>query len=329
MKRRAFIMFLAGAAFARPLAVAAQQSAVIPRVGYLSPGSASGGFQVRDDAFRQALRDLGYVEGKTIAMEYRFAEGRFDRLPELAAELVRLKVDVIVAVVTQASLAAKQATSSIPIVMVAVSDPVGSGLVTSLRHPGGNITGTSGMTGEVVGKSLELLREAAPWISRIAVLWNPDNPVFQAQLLREAEAAAAMLGVQLKPFGATDADGLRRAFAAITAERVDGLLVLADPAFALHQQRIVVFAEQNRLPAMYGIREFAASGGFATYAANMTDQFRRAATYVDKIVKGAKAADIPIEQPTKFELVINLKAAKTLGLNVPSTLLGRADEVIE
>ena len=329
MRRRAFIAFLASAAIVRPLAVQAQQRTVIPRIGYLSPGSASGGFQARDEAFRQALRDLGYIEGKTIVIEYRFAEGSFDRLPALAAELVQLKVDVIVAVVTQASLAAKVATSSIPIVMVAVSDPVGSGLVTSLRRPGGNITGTSGMTGEVVGKTLELLKEAAPWISRVAVLWNPDNTVFQAQLLQGAQAAAPMLGVQLRTFGARDADGLNLAFAAITAERVDGLLVLADPGLALHQQRIVEFAERNRLPAMYGIKEFAASGGLATYAANMTDQFRRAATYVDKIVKGAKAADLPIEQPTKFELVINLKTAKTLGLNVPSTLLGRADEVIE
>jgi ABC-type uncharacterized transport system substrate-binding protein len=328
MKRREFIMLIGGAA-AWPLAARAQEAARIPRIGYLSPGSASAGFQARDDAFRQALRDLGYVEGRTIAIEYRFAEGRFDRLAELAGELVRLKVDVIVAVVTQASLAAKDATSSVPIVMVAVSDPVGSGLVTSLRHPGANVTGTSGMTGEVLGKSLQLLREAAPEISRVAVLWNPENTVFQAQLLREAQAAAAVLGVHLKTFGMQGSDGLDLVFSAITAERVDALLVLADPGLALHQQRIVAFAERSRLPAMYGIKEFAASGGLMTYAANMTDQFRRAASYVDKIVKGAKAADLPVEQPTKFELVINLKAARAIGLEISPTLLARADEVIE
>jgi ABC-type uncharacterized transport system substrate-binding protein len=329
MKRREFITLLGGAAAAWPLAARAQQAGRIPRIGYLSPGSASGGFQERDEAFRQALRDLGYVESSTIAIQYRFAEGRFARLPELAAELVRLNVDVIVAVVTQASLAAKDATSSIPIVMVAVSDPVSSGLVASLRHPGANVTGTSGMTGEVVGKSLELLREAVPGISRVAVLWNPDNAIFQTQLLRGAQAAAAVLGVQLKTFGMQGPDGLDLAFSAITAERADALLVLADPGLALHQQRIVAFAERSRLPAMYGIKEFAASGGLMTYAANMTDQFRRAASYVDKILKGAKAADLPVEQPTKFELVINLKTARTLGVDVPTTLLGRADQVIE
>ena len=216
---------------------------------------------------------------------------RFDRLTDLAAELVRLNVDVIVAVVTQASLAAKDATNSIPIVMVAVSDPVSSGLVASLRHPGAN----AGMTGEV-GKSLELLREAVPGISRVAVLWNPDNTVFQTQLLRGAQAAAAVLGVQLKTFGMQGPDELHLAFSAITAAR-GCALVLADPGLALHQQRIVAFAERSRLPAMYGIKEFAASGGLMTYAANMTDQFRRAASYVDKILKGAKTADLPVEQP--------------------------------
>jgi putative ABC transport system substrate-binding protein len=329
MRRRAVVTIMTGAALGLAFAAHAQQPARIPRIGYLSPGSASGGFQARDEAFRQGLRDLGYVEGRTIAVEYRFADGRFDRLPELAAELVSLKLDLIVAVVTQASVAAKGATDSIPIVMVAVSDPVGTGLVASLRHPGANVTGTSGMTGEVVGKSLELLREAAPGISRVAVLWNPGNAVFHAQLLREAQAAAAVLGLQLKPFGIQDPDGFDPAFSAISAERVDGLLVMADPGLALHQQRIVAFAERSRLPAMYGIKEFAASGGLMTYAANMTDQFRRAASYVDKIVKGARAAELPVEQPTKFEFVINLKTARALGLNVPATLLGRADEVIE
>ena len=328
MRRREFITLIGGAVV-WPIAARGQQSTTIPRIGYLSPGARSGGFQARDDAFRQALRDLGHVEGNTIEIEYRFADGRFDRLPELAAELVRLKVDVIVSVVTQASIAAKGATDSIPIVIVAVSDPVGSGLVPNLRRPGGNVTGTAGMTGEVVGKSLELLREAAPRISRVAVLWNPDNTVFQAQLLREAQAAAGKLGVQLKTFGVPGRDALDPAFAAITAERADALLVLADPGLALYQQPIVRFAERARLPAMYGIKEFAESGGLMSYASNMFDQYRRAATYVDKIIKGTKPADLPVEQPVKFELVINLKAARALGLEMPATLLGRADEVIE
>ena len=330
MKRRDFITLISSAAAAWPLAARAQQpSAKIPRIGYLSPSSASGGFLARDEAFRQGLRDLGYVEGRNIVIEYRFAEGKFDRLPELAAELVRLEVDVIVAVVTQASLAARHATTTIPIVMLAVSDPLGSGLIASLARPGGNITGTSSMTAEVVGKSLELLKETVPEVSRVAVLWNPDNTIFQAQMLREAQLAAGRLGVELRTFGARGPDELDGAFAAITSERAGALLVLADPVLFIHHRRIVDFADKSRLPAMYGVKEYAAAGGLMTYAANMTDQFRRAAAHVDKILKGARPADLPVEQPTRFELVINLKAAKALGFTFPLPLLGRADEVIE
>ena len=236
MKRRDFITLIGSAAAAWPLAARAQQpSAKIPRIGYLSPSSASAGVLARDEAFRQGLRDLGYVEGRNIVIEYRFAEGKFDRLPDLAAELVRLEVDVIVAVVTQASLAARHATTTIPIVMVGVSDPVGSGLIASLARPGGNITGTSSMTAEVVGKSLELLKETVPEVSRVAVLWNPDNAIFQAQMLREAQLAAGRLGVELRTFGARGPDELDGAFAAITSERAGALLVLADPVLVIHK----------------------------------------------------------------------------------------------
>ena len=331
MKRREFIAFVGGAvAVVWPFTLRAQQPAKIPRIGYLAPGSSAAGLLARDEAFRQGLQALGYAEGRSIVIEYRYAEGRFDRLPELAAELVNLKVDVIVAVVTQASLAAQNATKTIPIVMAGVADPVGAGLVASLGRPGANITGTAGMTTEVVGKTLELLKEVVPQLSRVAVLWNPDNAVFQAQMLKGAEAAADRLGMQLHAFGARDADELDRAFVAMTGKAVDGLLVLAEPIlFALHHKRIVEFADKNGLPAIYGIKEFAAVGGLMTYASDLTNQFRRAADYVDKILKGAKPADLPVEQPTKFELTINLKTAKTLGLSIPPILLGRADEVIE
>jgi putative tryptophan/tyrosine transport system substrate-binding protein len=333
MRRREFITLVcgaaAGAAAVWPLAARAQQPSRVPRIGYLSPGSASSGLVALDEAFRQGLRELGYVEGKNIVIEYRFAEGKFERLAELAAELVQLEVDVIATVVTHASLAAQNATSTIPIVVIGVSDPVGSGLVASLPRPGANITGTASMTGEVVGKTLEVLKEAFSKTARVAVLWNPDNVVFQAQMLRAAEVAARTLGVQLHVFEVRSAEAFDSTFAAITKEGVDALLVLADPMLALHQTRIVEFAERNHLPAIYGIKGYATAGGLMAYAPNMEGQFRRAAAYIDKILKGAKPADLPVEQPTKFELVINLKTAKTLGITFPLPLLGRADEVIE
>ena len=243
-------------------------------------------------------------------------------------ELVGLKVDIIVAVVTQASVVAKEATATIPIIMVAVSDPLGSGLVPSLARPGGNVTGTASQTTEMVGKSLQLLKEVAPKAAR-AVLWNPDNAVFQAQMLKETRRAGAALGLRLTDFGTRNPAELERSFAAITEQGADALVVLADPFLLLHRGEIVGFAERRRLPAVYGIKDYAAAGGLMTYAADMPQQFRRAAAYVDKILKGAKPAELPVEQPTKFELVINLKTAKALGLEVPPTLLARADEVIE
>jgi putative tryptophan/tyrosine transport system substrate-binding protein len=325
MRRREFLGALGGAVV-WPIAARAQQSERIPKIGYLSPGAAR---DARDRALRQGLRELGYVEGKNIVIEDRFAEGRFVRLPELATELVKLNVSVIVASVTQASLAAKNATGTIPIVMQGVSDPVGLGLVASLARPGANITGTSGMSAEVVGKSLELLKELSPKLSRVAVLWNPDNAIFQAQMLRETRAVASALGVELQTFGAKAADEFDQIFAAITAARSGALLVFADPILSLHQARIVGFAESSRLPAVYGNREYAVTGGLMSYGPNYEEVYQRASTYVDKILKGAKPADLPVEQSTKFPLVLNLKTAKTLGLAVPATLLARADEVIE
>jgi putative ABC transport system substrate-binding protein len=238
-KRRDALKLLGGAAGVWPLTAYAQQPAKIHRIGYLSPGSRLGGLASRDDAFRDALRELGYIEGSNLIVEYRFADGKFDRLAGLALELAQLRVDVIVAVVTQASLAAKQATRSIPIVMVAVSDPVGSGLVVSLARPGGNVTGTSSMTSEVVGKSLDLLKEMIGKVARVAVLWNPENAIFQAQLLQQARVAAARLGAEMQAVGVRSPAEFEPAFAAITQERPDALLVLADPALSLHQERIV------------------------------------------------------------------------------------------
>ena len=329
MKRREFITLLGGAAAAWPVVAHGQQPGKLPRIGYLSPSSAASGFLGRDNAFREGLSELGYAEGKNIIIEYRFADGQFDRLAALAAELVALNVDIIVAVVTQASVVAKEATATIPIVMVAVSDPLGSGLVPSLARPGGNVTGTASQTTEMVGKSLQLLKEVAPKAARVAVLWNPDNAVFQAQMLKETRRAGAALGLQLTDFGTRNPAELDRSFAAITEQSADALVVLADPFLLLHRGEIVGFAERRRLPAVYGIKDYAAAGGLMTYAADMLEQFRRATAYVDKILKGAKPADLPVEQPTKFELVINLKTAKALGLEIPLPLLARADEVIE
>ena len=242
---------------------------------------------------------------------------------------MELKVDVIVTEVTQASLAAKGATTTIPIVIQGVSDPIGTGLVVSLARPGANITGTSAMSAEVVGKSLQLLKEVVPNLSRVAVLWNPDNAIFQAQMLKETQIAAGALGVQPQAFAARDVDELERAFAAITTASLGALLVLADPIFILHRARIVNFAEKSRLPTMYGTREFTTAGGLMAYGPDYNDLFRRAAAYVDKILRGASPADLPVEQPTKFELLINLKTAKALGLTVSPSLIARADEVIE
>jgi putative ABC transport system substrate-binding protein len=327
--RRVFVGTLAGGLLAAPLAAEAQQVGKVFRVGYLSPGSSSDPARLRRfEAFRQGLRELGYVEGRNIAIESRWAEGNYDRYPALAADLVRLKVDVIVAVGGRATQDAQQATTTIPIVMSVVIDPLGSGLVPSLARPGGNVTGLSLMAPDLVGKQLQVLKEVVPKVSRVALLWNPDNPGSAPQL-REAEAAARALGVRLQALEARAPQEIDSAFAAMTRERAGALVVLGDAILLNQRRQIAELAAKRRLPAVYALREHAEAGGLMGYSANPLDLERRAATFVDKILKGAKPADLPIEQPSKFELVINLKTAKALGLTIPHSLLLRADEVIQ
>ncbi len=322
--------FLAGAGMvllATPLAAEAQAAGKVPRVGFLSAFSPSD-VPLWRAGLQKGLRDLGYTEGRDVAIEYRYAEGRLDRLPGLAAELVRLQVDVIVAETTPASLAAKQATNKIPIVMTIAGDPVGSDVIPSLARPGGNITGLSLQLSDVTAKRLQLLREVVPRVSRVAILWNSASPVTSPQFI-EAQAAAPGLGIKLESVGVRAPDDFERAFQAATRRRTGALLVLDDFLLTRHVRQIAALTVKNRLPAMAGIAEFAEAGGLVVYGPNFPDVSRRAATYVDKILKGAKPADLPVEQPTKFDLVINLKAAKALGLTIPQTLLGRADQVIE
>ena len=309
------------------LAVDAQQPGKVARIGYLSPGSPTT-FTRFDEAFRQGLRELGYVEGQNIVIEYRWAERRDERLPDLAAELVSLKVDVIVAGGTPAPLAAKHATRTIPIVMSTAGDPIGSGLVASLARPGGNVTGLSARSPELGGKRLQLLKEVVPGVSRVAVLWNAANP-YAALVVRETEAAARTLGVQVQSLEVRGPDDFENALPAAIRGRAGALIVVGDPLLFSYRMRIADFAARNRLPAAYNLREFAEAGGLMAYGENLADLYRRAATYVDKILKGAKPADLPVEQPTKFELVINLKTAKALRLTIPQSVLIRADEVIQ
>ena len=309
---------------------AAQPPEKVPRVGYLNPGSPSDPLsQRRLEAFRQGLRELGYVEGQNIAIESRWAEGKYDRYPALAADLVRLKVDVIVAHGGAATQAVQQATRTIPIVMSLVLDPVGSGLVPSLARPGGNVTGTSFMGPDLVGKQLQLLKEVVPKVSRVALLRNPANPASAAGL-RDAEAAARAFGVRLQALEARDPQEIDSAFAAMTRERAGALLILPDPIFGNQRRQITELAAKRRLPVIYGgTPEYAEAGGLMVYGPNELDLHRRAAIYVDKLLKGAKPADLPVEQPTKFELVINLRTAKAIGLTIPPSLLQRADQIID
>jgi ABC-type uncharacterized transport system substrate-binding protein len=313
---------------APPLGGDAQEPGKVPRVGFLGPRSRSDGAPFID-AFLQGLRELGWAEGQNIAIEFRFAEGRLDRLPDLAADLVRLKVDVILATSTPPAAAAKNATRTIPIVMATSADPVELGLVASLARPGGNVTGLSFSVGlEVVGKGLELLKETVPKVRRVAVLSNPGNP--GNTLANEVvKSTARSLGVQLQFLEARGPNEFEAAFAAMARERAGALLVVPDAVFGLHRARLQSLAAKSRLPAMYGLREYAEAGGLMSYAVDLRDSFRRSATYVDKILKGAKPADLPIEQPTTFELVINLKTAKALGLTIPQSMLMRANEVIQ
>jgi putative ABC transport system substrate-binding protein len=329
--RREFIGTLAGGLLALPLAAEAQQAAKVPRIGYVSTNLAANPHL--SEAFRQGLRDLGYVEGRNVVIEYRSAEGKLERLPALAAELVALKVDVIVAASTLAALAAKQATRTLPIVFAGAGDPAQSGLVTSLARPGGNVTGLSLLAPELVGKRLELLKQAVPGVTRVAVLWQPGGGGLgdrtEKDMLKGAEVAARALGMRLQFVEARGPADIDRAFSEMTRARAGALTVLGSTMFFSEQRRLVDLAAKNRLPAVYGLREYVDAGGLMSYGPNVADLYRRAATYVDKILKGAKPADLPVEQPTKFELVINLKTAKALGLTIPPSLLGRADEVIQ
>jgi putative ABC transport system substrate-binding protein len=311
-------------------AVVAQPREKVPRVGYLSPGSSADPARLRRfEAFRQGLHELGYIEGRTIALEPRWAEGQYERYPALVADLVRLPVDVIVVVGGAATKAAQHATRTIPIVMSVVIDPVGSGLVSNLAHPGGNVTGITTMAPDLVGKQLEVLKEVVPNVSRVALLWNPDNPGSAPQV-RQAEVVARALGVQLHMLEARGPQEIDSAFAAMTSERVGALVVLADAILGLNQRsQIVALAAERRLPAVYGIREYAEAGGLIVYSADFLDLERRAATYVDKILKGTHPGDLPVEQPIKFELALNLKTAEALGITVPPMLLFQADEVIK
>jgi|SRR5262245_14706848 len=310
-----------------PLAVDAQPTTKVPRVGYLSLGSTDPVRLRRFEAFRQGLRELGYMEGQTIALEPRWAEGSYEGYPTLAADLVRLQVDVIVAVGGAATQATQQATRTIPIVMSVVIDPVGSGLVPSLARPGGNVTGLSMMAPDLVGKQLELLKEVVPNVSRVALLWNPANPGSAPQV-REAEAAARALGVQLHTLEVRVPQEIDSAFAEMSKERAGALVVLADGVLTNQRIQITERAAARQLPAVYPQREYAEAGGLMVYSANPLDLERRAAVYVDKILKGAKPGDLPVEQPTKFQMILNLKTAEALGLTISPTLLFRADEVI-
>ncbi len=305
----------------------AQQTKKVPRIGFLSATSPSS-ISARLEAFRQGLSELGYVEGKNVVIEYRYAEGKLDRLSELAAEVVRLKVDVIVTVSPPATRVVKEATVTIPIVMAFDDDPVGSGLVVSLARPGGNITGLSTLYPEISGKQLELLKEIVLGLSRVAVLGNSTQPG-NAQALREIEFAAGAFGVQLQYLDVRGPKDIETAFRAASKGRADAVLVLSSPVLFLQRTQIADLAVKSRLPVIYGRPEYVEDGGLMTYGVSITDLYRHAATYVDKILKGAKPADLPVEQPTKFDFVINLKAAKQIGLTIPQSVLYRADKVIK
>jgi putative ABC transport system substrate-binding protein len=311
-----FAVHLAGAA----------QSEKLPRIGLLFANESSPP-SPNVEAFRQSLLDLGYVEGKNIILEYRYAEGHIEQLPQLAAELVRMPVDVIVTALSPGIQAAKRATDTIPIVFAVSGNPLATGYVASLSHPGGNVTGLSAMDYELSGKRLELLTEALPKMSRVAVLWNPGNGAMVLKM-KEVQGAAQGLRVELKSLEVRDTKDFDRMLASLPREHADALLTLADPLTVFHRDRIIEMAAKSRLPGMYEERGFVEAGGLMSYGPSFENNYRRAATYVDKILKGAKPADLPIEQPTKFELIINLKAAQQIGLAIPPNVLVRADRVI-
>jgi putative tryptophan/tyrosine transport system substrate-binding protein len=321
IERRKFLATLGGAAVAWPLAAHAQQPAKIPRIGIIDEAPMW-------NAFRQGLRDLGYVEGQNIAFDYRYANGVPERLAQAAAELVRLPVDVIATFGTPPTVAAKRSTTTIPIVMIAIGDPVRAGLVQSLSHPGANITGNTILGPAVVAKRLQLFKEAVPALSRVALLWNPDN-ASNVLNVEEIQVAAPALGITFISIPLRGSHEFYSVFAAIMRERPDGLVITADPVQQLHIGQIIDFLATNRLPAMFFLRENVVAGGLMSYGASVPDLFRRGASYVHRILQGSKPADLPVEQPTKFELVINVKTAKALGLAIPESFLLRADELVE
>ena len=324
MDRRVFLGTVVRGVLTAPFAAQAQQAARVPRVGYLALGLPSDSFV---QAFQQGLRELGYVEAQNILLEFRYAQGHEERLPALATELVRLGVDVIVATATSGAHAARQATRTIPIVMLAVGDA--GEFVANLAKPGGNMTGVSTLGPDLAGKRLQLLLEVTPGLSRVAVFWNPLNS-FSMLIMRQTEAAARMLGMQLESLEVRVPTDFDNAFRAATRRGDAGAVIAAEDSFIFaHRKRIVEFAARNGLPSMSGYRGFVEAGGLMSYGPNLLDLARRVPIYVDKILKGAKPGDLPVEQPTKFELVINLKTAKALGLRIPQSLLQRADQVIE
>jgi ABC-type uncharacterized transport system substrate-binding protein len=326
MDRRTFMASMVGAVLSAPLAAQAQQAGKIYRVGFLWDSPAVWPHAL--EGFRQGLRDLGWVEGRNIVVEYRWAEGRFDRLPGLAEELVRLKVDIIVAPTSIYAGAAKRATSTIPIVFASHADPIGTGHVDSLARPGGNITGLTVMMSETAAKSLELLKEAVPGLSRVAVVWDPATPSHRPAL-EAVEVRGRALGLQVQRLAVRGATEFDSAFSAIVRERTGGVLVLSTPLFIGRAGRLAELAMNHKLPTMFGPREHVEAGGLLSYSPDRADLYRRAAIYVDKILKGAKPADLPVQQATKFELVINMKTAKAIGLTIPPSFLLRADQVIQ
>jgi putative ABC transport system substrate-binding protein len=328
MPRRAFTAIIAGGLLARPLAVGAQPARNVPRVGLLLLFGTPGQPNSLVDAFRGGLRDLGYVEGQTVLIDYRWAEGQEQRLTDHAADLVRLKVAVIVTSGTPATMAARAATRTIPVVMTNVGDPVGSGIVASLARLGGNVTGLSLLDAELDGKRIELLKEAVPHLSRLAILWSANDPGMTLAFGR-VETAARALGLALQNLAVREPAEFPRAFEAAGAGHADALFVTAQPFTNQHRAQILDLVAKHRLPAIYTLRSFVDAGGLMSYGPSQADQYRRAATYVDRILKGARPADLPVEQPTKFDLVINLRAARALGLTIPAGLLQRADQAIE
>jgi putative tryptophan/tyrosine transport system substrate-binding protein len=325
MKRREFITFLGSVAAAWPVAASAQSK--IPRIGFM--GNSTAALEANlVDAFREGLREHGYEEGRNIVIEYRWADGKYDQFPALVAELIAAKVDAIVTAGTPAALAVKRATTTVPLVMVAVGDPVGTGLVPSLARPGGNLTGLSSIAPDLEGKRLQLLREVVPALSHVAMFINSLNS-FHVSSMRQARAAAQAMGIKLQLHDIRKSEDLDDAFAAIRKERPDALLILADRVFLHNRERMMDFTKEQRLPNVNAYKELVEVGGLMSYGPSYEDMHKRAAIYIDKILKGAKPADLPIEQPSKFTFIVNLKAAKALGVTVPSQLLGLADQLIE